>query len=108
MGPRRALETGSIRLADGTLVQVCDPIEESYPFDGRVRFFRPGEERERLIGRAESIRDGYLEKFAQRRKDMTDLAAECGWRFISHKTSDEARTTLGLIAHGFSLAGVSA
>lgn len=92
---------------DGVLLQVCDPIEENYPFSGRVRFFRPGQERERLIGRAESIRDGYLDKFAQRRKDMTDLAAELGWRFVSHVTNAPARTPLGELAYGFT-AGAAA
>jgi hypothetical protein len=87
---------------------VCDPIEETYPFGGRVRFFRPGEDRERLIGRAESIRDGYLEKFAQRRKDMTDLAAELGWRFLTHVTSEEPRTPLGNLAYGFTADGAFA
>ena len=86
---------------DGVLLQVCDPIEESYPFNGRVRFFRPGQERERLIGRAESIRDGYLDKFAQRRKDMTDLAGELGWRFVSHVSDGPPRTPLGELAYGF-------
>ena len=93
---------------DGVLLQVCDPIEEAYPFNGRVRFFRPGQDRERLVGRAESIRDGYLDKFAQRRKDMTDLAGELGWRFISHVSNDEPRTPLGALAHGFSISGAVA
>ncbi len=93
---------------DGVLFQVCDPIEENYPFNGRVRFFRPGQDRERLIGRAESIRDGYLDKFGQRRKDMTDLAAELGWRFLSHVTSEEPRTPLGQLAYGFTVSGAAA
>jgi uncharacterized protein (DUF58 family) len=93
---------------DGALLQVCDPIEEAYPFNGRVRFFRPGQDRERLIGRAESIRDGYLDRFTQRRKDMTDLAAELGWRFVSHATNEAAQTPLGNLAYGFETSGAAA
>jgi uncharacterized protein (DUF58 family) len=96
------------RVRDGALLQVCDPIEEGYPFNGRVRFFRPGEERQRIIGRAETIRDGYLERFRRRRQDMTDMAAGLGWRFVSHVTTEEARTPLGLLAHGFANSGVAA
>lgn len=92
---------------DGVLLQVCDPVEESYPFSGRVRFFRPGQDRERLIGRAESIRDGYVQKFAQRRQDMTELAGALGWRFIAHVTSEPARTPLGSLAYGFSVIGAA-
>jgi uncharacterized protein (DUF58 family) len=105
---RARLSPLAAKCRDGVLLQVCDPIEEAYPFNGRVRFFRPGQDRERLIGRAESIREGYLDKFARRRQDMTDLAAELVWRFISHVTSEEARTPLGKLAYGFELSGVAA
>jgi hypothetical protein len=67
---RTRLTPVAAKCRDGVLLQVCDPIEEAYPFNGRVRFFRPGQDRERLIGRAESIRDGYLDKFAEARADM--------------------------------------
>jgi uncharacterized protein (DUF58 family) len=105
---RAGLTPVAAKCRDGVLLQVCDPIEENYPFSGRVRFFRPGQERERLIGRAESIREGYLDKFTQRRKDMTDLAAELGWRFVSHVTNEPARTPLGQLAYGFSISGAAA
>src|SRR5262249_36048501 len=104
---RSALTPVAAKCRDGVLLQVCDPIEENYPFNGRVRFFRPGQDRERLIGRAESIRDGYLDRFAQRRKDMIDLAAEIGWRFLSHATREEARTPLGNLAYGFTAGGAA-
>ena len=105
---RARLTPIAAKCRDGVLLQVCDPIEEAYPFNGRVRFFRPGQDRERLIGRAESIREGYLDKFTQRRADMLTLAGELGWRFVSHVTSEEARTPLGLLAHGFAQSGAAA
>ncbi|HEY1077819.1 MAG TPA: DUF58 domain-containing protein [Fontimonas sp.] len=105
---RARLTPVAAKCRDGVLLQVCDPIEEAYPFNGRVRFFRPGQDRERLIGRAESIRDGYLDKFTQRRTDMLNLAGELGWRFVSHATNEEARTPLGKLAHGFAISGAAA
>ena len=105
---RARLTPLAAKCRDGALLQVADPVEEGYPFDGRVRFFRPGEQRERLIGRAQSIREGYLERFAKRRQDMTDLAAELGWRFVSHSTSEEPRTPLGQLAYGFTASGAAA
>ncbi|MDP3736777.1 MAG: DUF58 domain-containing protein [Hyphomonadaceae bacterium] len=105
---RQRLTPLAAKCRDGVLLQVCDPIEEAYPFNGRVRFFRPGQDRERLIGRAESIRTGYLDKFAQRRQDMTNLAGELGWRFVTHVTSEEARTPLGSLAYGFTADGAAA
>ena len=105
---RERLSPIAAKCRDGALLQVCDPIEEAYPFNGRVRFFRPGQDRERLIGRAESIRDGYLDRFTKRRKDMTDLAAELGWRFVSHVTSEQIQTPLGNLAYGFETSGAAA
>lgn len=105
---RARLTPLAAKCRDGALLQVADPVEESYPFDGRVRFFRPGEQRERLIGRAQSIREGYLSRFAKRRQDMTDLAADLGWRFVSHVTSEEPRTPLGQLAYGFTASGAMA
>jgi len=105
---RARLTPIAAKCRDGVLLQVCDPIEEAYPFNGRVRFFRPGQDRERLIGRAESIREGYLGKFAQRQQDMLNLAGELGWRFVSHVTNEEARTPLGKLAYGFAISGAPA
>ena len=105
---RARLTPVAAKCRDGVLLQVCDPIEEAYPFNGRVRFVRPGQDRERLIGRAESIRDGYLDKFEKRRADMLALAGELGWRFVTHVTSEEARTPLGKLAYGFTVSGAAA
>jgi uncharacterized protein (DUF58 family) len=93
---------------DGALLQICDPIEEAYPFQGRVRFHRPGEDKQRLVGRAETIRDAYLDRFRQRREEMTNLAASLGWRFVTHSTADEPRAALSMLAHGFANAGALA
>jgi uncharacterized protein (DUF58 family) len=96
------------RCRDGALLQVCDPIEEGYPFQGRVKFHRPGEERQRVVGRAETIRTAYLERFETRRREMTDLAAALGWRFVAHSTAEDAAQPLSLLAHGFVNAGALA
>jgi len=105
---RHSLKGLANKCHDGALLQVCDPIEEGYPFQGRVRFHRPGEEKQRLVGRAETIRDAYLERFQQRRQEMTELAASLGWRFVSHSTAEEPRTALSQLAYGFANVGAVA
>ncbi len=102
---RERLTPLGAKCRDGALLQVCDPVEADYPFSGRTRFFRPGEERQRLIGRAETLRDEYLGRFEQRKTEMAALAAELGWRFVTHTTSEEARAPLGVLAYGFQEAG---
>lgn len=105
---RARLEPLAAKCREGLLVQVCDPIEVSFPFSGRTRFARPGETSNRIVGKAESIRDGYLERFQERREAMTAFAATLGWRFISHDTSEEPRTPLNRMAHAFLMAGAAA
>ena len=77
---------------DGVLLAVSDPIEEGFPFQGRIRFSRPGTVFQRILGRAETLQEDYLSKFQENREAMTALAAKLGWRFISHSTGDLALT----------------
>ena len=77
---------------DGVLLAVSDPIEEGFPFQGRIRFSRPGTVFQRILGRAETLQEDYLSKFQENRDAMTALAAKLGWRFISHSTGDLALT----------------
>lgn len=105
---RARLEPLASKCREGLLMQVCDPIEVSFPFSGRTRFARPGETANRIVGKAESIRAGYLERFQARREDMTAFAASLGWRFISHETSESARIPLNRMAHAFLMAGEAA
>lgn len=70
----------------GCLVQVCDPIELSFPWKGRIRFSQPGTAMERLFGRTETIRDEYLARFEARRVWLKTLCTKIGWRFFDHVT----------------------
>ena len=105
---RARLEPLSAKCRDGCLLQICDPMEAEFPFAGRTRFARPGDAKPRIVGKAESIRDGYLQRFEERRRDLTALAAGMGWRFISHVTTEEARVPLNRLAFAFNSAGAAA
>lgn len=69
---------------EGVLLAVSAPIEESFPFEGRVKLHRPGAGVERILGRAETLREDYLRRFAEHREGLRKLASQMGWRFISH------------------------
>lgn len=75
---------------DGILLAIADPVEIDFPFKGRTRFTRTGTTFQRILGRAETLQTDYAEKFDQNRKNMTALAANLGWRFISHSSGDAA------------------
>ena len=76
------------RSKEGVLLSISDPVEESFPWQGRVRFSRPGAALFRIFGRAETIRERYLERFAEHQQAMEALAAGMGWQYVHHSTSD--------------------
>lgn len=74
----------------GVLLAVSDPIEHEFPFSGRTRFSRPGSPLDKLFGRAETVRDEYLEKLAAHEAALADLAAGMGWALVCHRTDQAA------------------
>lgn len=81
----------------GVLIMVTDPVEETFPFKGRVKLSRPGTSDERLLGRAELLEAAYLEKFEARKTDLQALASQIGWEILfvsSGQPMIEAATAL--------------
>ena len=70
----------------GALLQVLDPVEESFPFGGAVRFRSPGGD-VHSTRNASGLRDAYLARLAERRAELSRLAAGAGWRFGTHDTA---------------------
>lgn len=70
----------------GVLLAVSDPVEHAFPFSGRTKFSRPGTNLDRLFGRAETVRDEYLEKMAAHEAALLSLAESMGWALIKHRT----------------------
>jgi uncharacterized protein (DUF58 family) len=78
----------------GCLVQVLDPAEESFPFDGRTIF-------ESMTGaisfetrRARALRDEYLDRLAARKDQLEALARRTGWMYLYHHTDESAQMAL--------------
>ena len=71
---------------EGVLFSVAAPIEKTFPFEGRVKLRRPGGMLDRILGRAETVREAYLERFAEQQASMKALAETLGWRFVAHDT----------------------
>lgn len=82
---------------NGILLAVSDPVETDFPFKGRVRLSRPGSPLQRILGRAETIQADYAQRYAQNRADMSSLASDLGWRFLTHSTGDTALNGGGLL-----------
>lgn len=80
--------------ARGALVQVLDPIEETFPFDGRVEFRDPESGLKLTTGRAEGWRAAYQARLAERKDALRQIATRAGWSYILHHTDRSATEPL--------------
>jgi len=89
-----ALTAAADRGVRGVLVQVLDPEEEAFPYDGRTVFTSmSGAVRFETL-KAGRLREDYLERLANRRAALKDLCARTGWAFQLHHTDHRASTAL--------------
>ena len=90
----RALGRAADRDVRGALVQVLDPAEEAFPFDGRTVFeSMTGAMRHETL-KAGELRARYLDRLAERRARLAELARLSGWQFHTHHTGDSATAAL--------------
>jgi len=94
---QRAADQG----AGGALVQVLDPVEESFPYDGRTRFHSMSGKVKFETLRARGLRQAYLEKLAARKDRLGTIARHAGWRYVCHHTDASAQQALMWLISGF-------
>ncbi len=87
----RALAARGIR---GFMLQVLDPAEVAMPFQGRRRFLGMEDEGDLLVGRAESLRLGYLKRLAELQDELSMFARRADWYFSVHSTDGPAQPAL--------------
>ncbi|MCP5072436.1 MAG: DUF58 domain-containing protein [Rhodobacteraceae bacterium] len=98
-----ALSRAADQKVEGCLVQILDPSEEEFPFDGRTIFESMRGTLRFETRRAKAIRDDYLTKLAERKNALEALARRTGWLYTCHHTSAPAQPALMWIHN--SLAG---
>lgn len=98
MGPRDAVFPALLHAAGqgtgGVFVMVLDPIEVDFPFDGRTRFVSVARSVRFETDQATSLRDAYLDRLAERRRDLADVARRAGWQLLVHRTDESPRVPL--------------
>ena len=98
LGPTEAVETALTAAADrgvkGALLQVLDPDEEAFPYDGRTIFTSMGGSVQFETLKARGVREAYLDRLAARRDWLAMLARRTGWRMSTHHTGDPAEPAL--------------
>lgn len=98
LGPLPAVEAAMTRAAErdakGILIQVLDPVEEAFPFDGRVLFeSMAGSIRHESL-QAGALRQRYLDRLAERKDALAALARRLGWQYLCHHTGQAAQPAL--------------
>lgn len=81
-----ALTQAADRGVKGAIVQVLDPDEEAFPFDGRTLFTTMSGAVEFETLKAKSLKEAYLDRLAARKEHLKMLARKTGWRFHCHHT----------------------
>ena len=90
--------------AHGTLVQIVDPAEESFPFSGRVEFVEPEGGSAITAGRAETWATDYVALVAAHRDAIRAETAKLDWLFSTHTTSRSAAELLLFLHAGMTTA----
>jgi uncharacterized protein (DUF58 family) len=98
LGDLEGVEAGLSRAADrgvkGALIQILDPAEEEFPFDGRTIFESMGGSLRHETQRAGDLRARYLARLAERKDRLATLARAVGWHFTTHHTGSPAQSAL--------------
>jgi uncharacterized protein (DUF58 family) len=76
------------------LVQVVDPIEETFPFTGRTEFLDPETGARHVVGRAEQYRAEYQARLAALRERLALICRRLDWTFLIHRTDRPATEPL--------------
>ncbi|MFT6073144.1 MAG: hypothetical protein ACJAZ1_000048 [Yoonia sp.] len=98
LGDLQPIEDALLRAADrgvsGALLQVLDPQEEAFPFEGRTVFesMSGGLRHETL--KASDLKSRYLDRLAARKDRLQHLARITGWQFQTHQTGQSATNAL--------------
>jgi uncharacterized protein (DUF58 family) len=91
---RRCVNTLSADGAEGHVLMIADPIEETFPFQGHNEFIGPDRVTRLRAPRAQSLRQDYLKRLQQHRENIREACAARGWSFAIHRTDRPAAEAL--------------
>jgi uncharacterized protein (DUF58 family) len=80
--------------AHGHAVQIVDPVEETFPYSGRVEFIEPEGGGTVTAGRAEAWKAEYEVRVARHRAAIREETDRLGWSFAIHRTDRPATELL--------------
>lgn len=90
----QALLTSADRGVTGALLQILDPQEEAFPFDGRTIFESMGGTLRHETLKAGELKDRYEDRLRERKEKLEHLAKLTGWQFKTHHTDRPSTSAL--------------
>jgi uncharacterized protein (DUF58 family) len=90
----RTIALLSATSANGHVVQVVDPAEETFPYAGRIEFVEPEGAGAITAGRAETWRADYEARIERHRAEIRAETDRLGWSFTVHRTDRPASELL--------------
>lgn len=98
LGALDPLETALTAAADrgvrGLLLQVLDPAEENFPYEGRTIFESMQGGLRHETQSAGDLRARYLDRLAERKGRLMELARAMGWYYHCHHSGQTAQAAL--------------
>jgi uncharacterized protein (DUF58 family) len=91
---RRLVNALSADGAEGHLLMIADPIEETFPFRGHTEFLGPDERVRLRAPRAQALREDYLKRLREHREAVREGCASRGWTVAIHRTDRSAADAL--------------
>lgn len=90
----KAFTIAADRGVRGAIVQILDPVEESFPFSGRAIFQSMGGSVEHETLEAGGLKDRYLARLAERKDKLMRMCDMAGWDYTCHHTDTPAQSAL--------------
>jgi uncharacterized protein (DUF58 family) len=91
---RRTITQLAASGAQGHVVQIVDPAEETFPYAGRIEFIEPEGAGSVMAGRAESWQSEYTARIERHRAAIRTETDRLGWSFTIHRTDSPASQLL--------------
>jgi len=79
------------------LIEIADPAEELFPYQGHIRFQDPENGQEFDAKRAQNFAQDYKKLYFARRDALRDLSRRYGWHFLTSLTDTPISQTLGAL-----------
>ncbi|MCG8494019.1 MAG: DUF58 domain-containing protein [Sneathiellales bacterium] len=82
---------------EAVLVHIADPVEITFPFEGRAEFKGLDSSLSVTLNKSEAVREEYLQRFENHRNWLRETASRRDWTYCFHSTSQSAGQTLSTI-----------